>query len=117
MNARSLPGILVAAVAAVGLSAVGTSTAVAGEPAAAAPSSGITGTFHYSDLLAGTGSISNPTAGTCYTLPSIGLSATNNTNATAHLYIGTNCSIAGNDLPPGNTFNSGPFISVKFDSP
>ncbi|MEU1053912.1 hypothetical protein [Streptomyces sp. NPDC005876] len=114
MTLRTLSTYLVAATAAVGLTAVGTTSATAAEATGATSASTAKGTFYYSDLLAGTGSISNPTLGTCYTLPTLALSATNSTNATAHLYTGTNCSLLANDLPPGNTINTWLFISVKF---
>jgi hypothetical protein len=80
--------------------------------------SNASGTFYYTDLLAGQEQIVHPVIGQCYStgiISSTALSASNQTDAVATTYTDPFCTLLGTHIDPGNS-SAIPFGSVRFSA-
>lgn len=62
----------------------------------------IFGTFNFQDAATGANSISEPAAGVCFDVPARGMSAKNETTATAWIFQDPHCRIGAKQVGPKN---------------
>lgn len=72
------------------------------------------GTFYWQGLFTGSGTITDPIIGNCYTFAFYASSGDNQTNAVATTYLDGNCTLFGVDTNPGDRTSSILFGGVVF---